>query len=210
MLVQTTHIGKEVNGLRKMKGHIGEKARSLVKKWKRLIPLTTSTNHQTGSDGQSNSNPDLNSSSVGTPHHYKPSHLPNSSILLPVTEEEDDFSRALQSTPTAMVTHRQNKETRHCKSERNSQHHGGERSRHKKERTEKRDVLNRTDHSLSSSIAQDQLSATVNESWRGVSPVHHSLHESQPVSSSEETSTSQSSIQRKRKGTFFMCVCMCV
>ena len=36
-VVQSTHIGKEVNGLRKREGEIGKTAKQLVKSWKQLL-----------------------------------------------------------------------------------------------------------------------------------------------------------------------------
>ena len=37
-MIQSTRIGHTVNQLRKMDGKVGEKAKELIKKWKKLIP----------------------------------------------------------------------------------------------------------------------------------------------------------------------------
>lgn len=40
--MQVTHIGKEVNGLRKIDGEVGKTAKQLVKSWKQLLADVTS------------------------------------------------------------------------------------------------------------------------------------------------------------------------
>ena len=50
-IIQATHVGKEVNSLRKWDGEVGEKAKALVRKWKQLLPdsESASTSHSSGS-----------------------------------------------------------------------------------------------------------------------------------------------------------------
>ena len=45
MLPKATQIGKQVNNLRKWQGKVSSKAKSLVKKWKQLLPDATETHH---------------------------------------------------------------------------------------------------------------------------------------------------------------------
>lgn len=39
MIIQATRIGKTVNTLRKRPGEVGEKSKTLVQRWKQLIPM---------------------------------------------------------------------------------------------------------------------------------------------------------------------------
>ena len=55
--IQVTHIGKEVNGLRKWDGEVGEKAKTLVRKWKQLLPDSENPSSGATSGSSSSSNP---------------------------------------------------------------------------------------------------------------------------------------------------------
>ena len=48
-MLQVTHIGKEVNSLRKWDGEVGDKAKALVKKWKQLLPPDSESSKSTTS-----------------------------------------------------------------------------------------------------------------------------------------------------------------
>lgn len=184
LYVQATHIGKDVNSVRKLGGHIGEKAKSLVKKWKKLVPSATPTNHQSRVDGRS----DLMQS---IPEVTPPPHSTKQPRLM--AEEEGSFSRALQLTP---VINEQYSKTRQGKSV-----HGSERHKHKKEKTEKRDHVSH----IRTPPNEDHLSTSVeaNLNKRSRSPIDeiHSLpHHLEATRSSEEMVVTQNSSQRKRKG----------
>ena len=43
---QATHVGRTVNGLRKSGGQVGEIAKKLVKKWKKILPSNGHSTHQ--------------------------------------------------------------------------------------------------------------------------------------------------------------------
>lgn len=48
-----THIGKEVNGLRKIDGEVGKTAKQLVKSWKQLLADVTSLREKGDREGES-------------------------------------------------------------------------------------------------------------------------------------------------------------
>ena len=63
--IQVTHIGKEVNSLRKWNGEVGEKAKALVRKWKRLLP----DSENGSSSSSSGAAPVVNGSGEDTTSH---------------------------------------------------------------------------------------------------------------------------------------------
>ena len=72
--IQVTHIGKEVNSLRKWDGEVGEKAKALVRKWKQLLPDsenagTSSSSTASGNSSSSNATPEVNGIGESTDSH---------------------------------------------------------------------------------------------------------------------------------------------
>lgn len=69
-----THIGKEVNSLRKWNGEVGDKAKALVKKWKQLLPdseNSSSSSAGTPSGSGSSLSAVVNGRDDTTAHHQQ-------------------------------------------------------------------------------------------------------------------------------------------
>lgn len=87
VIIQITHIGKEVNGLRKRDGEVGEKAKTLVRKWKQLLPESENPSTSSGSSGATSSSnnaapptPIVNGTRESTAshsHHHSQSQSPS-------------------------------------------------------------------------------------------------------------------------------------
>lgn len=105
---QLTHIGKEVNSLRKRDGDIGKTAKQLVKSWKQLLASGIEDRDRKEREGESVS--EGNRERDGGKTREKQSYR----IM---EEEEDRESHLLQSQTTSTTSHYQLPLTQHTSCE---------------------------------------------------------------------------------------------